>query len=196
MSFKSHIYDRQEIAENTTNWPLFFLPLLTALLGYLLVDIIETLGITIMILSVIGMYINLYKDWGKREEEGKYIGEINLTADFFILGQETVKTSDVKDLKIVIGYTKGYKHWHRYGYTVDSGSRSSLEFTINGLRKHYNFQIFSDSQVKDLKTVLNGLYEKGMFVKEIYLGERAYLLENLDFEEIQEFKKKYKLGKK
>jgi hypothetical protein len=194
MGFKSHIYDRQEIEENTTNWPLFFLPLLTALLGYLLTDINETLGVTILALSIIGMYFNLYKDWGKKEEEGKYIGEINLTADLFTLDKEAVKTSEVKDVKIEIGYTKGHKHWHRHGYTVDSGTRSSLEFTINGLRKHYNFQIFSDRQVKDLKIVLAGLYEKGIFVKEFYLGERTYLFDNLDYEDIQEFKKKYKLG--
>jgi hypothetical protein len=193
MSFKSHIYDRQEIEESTTNWPLFILPLLTGLLGYLLTDINGTLGSTIMVLSTVGMYFNLYKDWGKKEEEGKYIGEIILTEDIFTLDRETFKTTDIKNLKIEIGYTKGYKHWHRYGYTIDSGTRSSLEFTITGLRRHYNFQIFSDRQVKDLKMVLEGLYEKGIFVKEFYLGERTYLLDNLDYEDIQEFKKKYKL---
>ncbi len=113
MSFKSHIYNRQEVEENATNWPLFFLPLLTALLGYLLTDINGTLGSTIMILSIIGMYFNLYKDWGEKEEEGKYIGEINLTADLFTLDKEVFKTSNVKDVKIEIGYTKGHKHWHR-----------------------------------------------------------------------------------
>jgi len=193
MNFKSYIYDRHDIEETATNWPLFFFLLLTALLGYLLTDINGTLGVTIMILSIIGMYFNLYKDWGKKEEEGKYIGEINLTADLFTLGKETVKTSDVKDVKIEIGYIKGHKHWHRYGYTVDSGTRSSLEFTINGPRKHYNFQIVSDRQVKDLKIILAGLYEKRIFVKEFYLGQRTYLLQNLDYEDIQEFKKKYKL---
>ena len=194
MSFKSHIYDRQEIEESTTNWPLFFLPLLTGLLGYLLTDINGALGSTIMILSTVAMYFYLYKDWGRKEEEGKYIGEIHLTPDQFTIDKETIKTSNIKDVKIEIGYTKGHKHWHRYGYTVDSGTRSSLEFTINGLRRHYNFQIFSDRQVKDLKIVLAGLYEKGIFVKEFYLGERTYLLDNLDYEDIQEFKKKYKLG--
>ncbi len=146
-----------------------------------------------MILSIIGMYFNLYKDWGEKEEEGKYIGEINLTADLFTLDKEVFKTSNVKDVKIEIGYTKGHKHWHRYGYTVNSGTRSSLEFTINGIKRHYNFQIIFDRQVKEVKTVLEGLYERRIFVKEFYLGERTYLLDNLAYEEIQEFKKKYKL---
>lgn len=194
MSFKSHIYDRQGIKDNTTDWPLFFLPFLTALLGYLLTDISETLGATIMLLSCVGMYVNLYKDWGKKEEEGKYIGEINLTADLFTLGKEVIKTSDIKDLKIEIGNTKGHKNWHRYGYTVDSGTSSSLEFTVNGIKRHCNFQIFSSKQVNDLKMVLEGLYERRIFIKEFYLSERTYLFENLDYEDIQEFKKKYKLG--
>ncbi len=76
---------------------------------------------------------------------------------------------------------------------MDSGTRSSLEFTINGIKRHYNFQIISDRQVKEVKTVLEGLYERRIFVKEFYLGERTYLLDNLAYEEIQEFKKKYKL---
>lgn len=193
MSFKSHIYDRQEIDENTSNWPLFLLPLLTALLGYLLTDINGTLGATILVLSMSLMCYDLYKDWGKKEEEGKYIGEIDLTADLFTLNKETFKTCEIKDIKIEIGYTKGHKHWHLYGYTVDSGTRSSLEFTINGVKRHYNFQIFSDRQVKDLKNLLAGLYERGIFVKEFYLGERTYLLDNLDFGDIQEFKRRYKL---
>lgn len=193
MSFKSHLYDRQEIEENATNWPLFFLPLLTVLLGYLMIDINETLGATIIILSIIGMYFNLYKDWGKKEEAGKYIGEIILTSDLLTLNKEVFKTSDITDIKIEISHTKGHKHWHRHGYTVDCGTRSSLMFTVNGTRKHYNFQIFSDRQVNDLKNVLLGLYQKGIFVKEFYLGERTYLLDNLDYEDIQEFKRKYKL---
>jgi hypothetical protein len=194
MSFKSHIYDRQDIEEYNYNWPLFFLPLLTALLGYLLLDISETLGSTAIILSIIAMFFSLYKDWGKKEEEGKFIGEIVLTGDLFTVGKETVKTSNMSNLKIEIGHTKGYKHWYQYGYTVDSGTKSSLEFNVNGVKSHYNFQIFSDRQLNDLKVVLEELYDKGIFVKEFYLGNRTYLLENLDYEDIQDFKKKYRLG--
>jgi hypothetical protein len=193
MIFKSHIYDRQEIEEDRNNWPLFFLPFLTGLLGYLLTDVNESLANSIIILSIIGMSFNFYKDWGKKEEEGKYIGEIILTGDLFTLDKEIIKTSEIKNVKIEIGYAKGYKHWHHYGYTIDSGTRSSIEFTINGKKKYYNFQVFSDRQIKDLKFVFTGLYEKGIFIKEYYLGERTYLFENLNYEEIQEFKKKYKL---
>lgn len=194
MSFKSHIYDKQEIVENTTNWPLFILFLLILLLGYLLIDLNGTLGSIIMILSMIGMTFDLYRNWGKTEEQGKYIGEIILTGDLFTLNNEIVKTSDIDDLKIVIGYPKGYKHWHRHGYTVESGTSSSLEFSMKGLVRHYNFQIISDEDIKDLRKVLEELYIKGIFVKEFYQGERTYLLEELDYEDIQEFKKKYRLG--
>jgi hypothetical protein len=192
MGFNSYLYNRKEIKDNSTNWPLFLLFLLTTYLGYLMIDIFEALGVTIMIISFIGIFIDFYKDWGKKEEEGKYAGDISITSDHFILGKEKFETSEIKDLKIEISYIKGYKHWYHYGYTVDSGTRSSLEFTINGVRKQYNFQIFSNKQISDLKLVLLGLYEKGIFVKEFYLGERTYLLENLSYEEIQDFKKRYK----
>jgi hypothetical protein len=54
--------------------------------------------------------------------------------------------------------------------------------------------MFSHNQVKDLRTVLEELYTKGIFVKEFYLGYRTYLLEKLDDDDTQEFKKKYKLS--
>ena len=193
MIFKSHIYNRQEVVEDTTNWPLLFLTILTGMLGYLLLDVNEILGSLIMALSMAGMFVNTYKDWGKKEEEGKYEGEIILTSDQFTFNKETINVSDVKDLKIMIGYLKGHKHYHHYVYTVDSGTRSSIEFYSNGIKKQYNFQLFSSKQVSDLKTVLEQLYTKRIFVKEFYLGERTYLLENLSYEEIQEFKKKYEL---
>jgi hypothetical protein len=81
------------------------------------------------------MYFYLYRDWGKKEEPGKYVGEIVLTGDLFTLDKETVNTSDLNQLKIEIGHTKGYKHWHRYGYTVSSGTTSSIELTVKGKKK-------------------------------------------------------------
>ena len=69
MIFKSHIYNRQEVVEDTTNWPLLFLTILTGMLGYLLLDVNEILGSLIMALSMAGMFVNTYKDWGKKEEE-------------------------------------------------------------------------------------------------------------------------------
>jgi hypothetical protein len=193
MSFKSHIYDRSEIEESSQNWPLFFLLVLFCVLGYLLTDISKTLGIATLLLSTVGIYSYLYRDWGKKEREGKYVGEIILTGDTFILNKETIKTSEISEMKIEIAYTKGHKHWSKWGYTVDSGTNSRLELTVKGKRSAYNFQLYTDGQIRDLKKVIEELYARRIFVKEFYLGERTYLLEELNYEEIQEFKKKYKL---
>ncbi len=194
MSFISHIYDRQEIEENENDWPIFFLLILSLLLGYLLTDVLEALGTTIMILTAIGTYIYLYKDWGKKEAEGKYVGKLILTSELFTLNDETINTSEVNELKIEIGHTKGYKHWHRYGYTICSGTTSKLQISVKGVKRSWNFQLLAQAQVKDLKGVLEELYDKGIFIKEYYLGNRTYLLEELNYEDIQEFKKKYKLS--
>jgi len=99
----------------------------------------------LIILPKFSLQLNRYFTAGLRreeEEEGKYIGEIILTADQFTLHKDVVRTSEIKDLTIVIGYTKGHKHYHRYGYTVDNGTRSSIEFTLKGEKRHYNFQIY------------------------------------------------------
>lgn len=193
MSFKSHIYDRQEIDEST-NWTGFILLLLLCLLGYLLTDVYESLGATILLFSALGTMFYFYKDWGKKEPEGKYVGELILTAEQFVIGKDIVDTSDINDLKIEIGHPKGFKLWHRFGYTVASGTTSKIELTAHGQKRQLNFQLFSDGQLRELKNVLEGLYKEGIFVKEFHLGNRTYLLQELDYEDIQEFKKKYQLS--
>lgn len=196
VTFKSHIYDRTEVERDTTNWALVLLPLPCALLGYLLTYLNGTLGAALIILGVIVVFVNVIREWGQKEPAGKYIGQLILTGDTFTIDKEIIRTSDLDDLKIEISYFKGDKHWHRYGYSIDSGTRSSLEFKINGVKRQVNFLLLSESQLKDLRSVLDQLYTKGIFIKEFYLGERTYLLEYLDYEDIQEFKKTYGLIQK
>lgn len=192
MTFKSHIYDRKEI-DDSTNRTGFILLLLLCLLGYLLTDIYETLGATILLFSALGSMFYFYKDWGKKEPEGKYVGELILSGDYFVIDKDTVNTSDIDDLKIEIGHPKGFKLWHRFGYTVSSGATSKMELVVKSYKRQFNFQLLSEGQLRDLKQILEKLYLKGIFVKEFYLGNRTYLLEELDYEDIQEFKRKYRL---
>ncbi len=193
MSFESHIYDRQEIKESNSNWPLTIVLLLALIFGYLLTDISRTLGAVIIIVGIIGIYFHFYKDWIEEEEEGKYIGEIILTADQFTLHKDVVRTSEIEDLKIEIRNIRGHKHNKHFGYIVDSGTHSSIEFTLKGEKRHYNFQILSVGHLKELKNVLEELYKRNIFVNEFYLGSRTYLLRKLNYAGIQEFKKKYDL---
>jgi len=193
-SFKSHIYDRSEVEDIDFNWPLILLFLTIGLLGYLLVDVNPTLGLLLMFLSIIASYASRYKDWGKQERQGKFVGEIILTGDVFTLNGEKIDTSEIKDLKIEIGHTKGYKEWHRYGYTVSCGTKSCISLTARGVKYVHNFGISSVDQLNDLKKVLENLYSRGVFVKEFYLGVRTYLFNDLGYEDIQKFKKKYRLN--
>ncbi|MBS1507418.1 MAG: hypothetical protein JSS79_12295 [Bacteroidetes bacterium] len=192
MIFRSHIYDRKDI-DDSPKWGGFVFLFLFFILGYLLTDVIESLGKAILIGCALATPIFLYKDWGKKKPEGKYVGELILTGDRFIIGENTVDTSSITDLKIEIGNPKGFKEWGRYTYTLSSGTTSKMEVTAKGVKHQFNFLLFSDSQLKELRVVLEQLYSKGIFVKEFYLGNRTYLFEELGYEEIQEFKRKYKL---
>ena len=193
MTFKSHIYDREEI-EDGTNWVVIILFLLLIILGYILTDINGQLGVSIIILSGLGATIYLYKDWGKKEPEGKYVGEIALTVDKFTFDKDNIETSEITELKIDIGHSKGFKLWSRFGYTVSSGTNNQIDLITNGQKRSINFQLFSSLHLKELIQILEGLYLKGIFVKEFYLGKRTYLLKDLSYDEIQEFKSKYKLS--
>jgi len=192
MTFKTYIFDKTEI-DDSTNWPLFILLFLVVLLGYYLSDIYESLGAVILLIGSVGTTVYFYKDWGKKEPEGKYVGELILSGDYFTICKDIINTSEISELKIELEHPKGFKIWHRFGYTVSSGTTSKIEFVLNGNKKQFNFQLYSDSQLKDIRQVLEKLYQKGIFVKEFHLGNRTYLLKKLAYEDIQEFKKKYRL---
>lgn len=194
MIFKTHIYDRETIIESSNYWGFFLLTVMLAFLDYLLTDIMNGVGITLMMVSVALMNYLLYRDWGKKEPEGKYVGDLILSPDQFIINKEVVLTSEVSEIKIELGHPKGFKMWHLYGYTVSSGTTSKLEWVVKGVKRHCNFQLYSDSQLKVIKLVLEQLYLKHIFVKEFHLGNRTYLLEDLGYEDIQEFKRKYGLS--
>jgi hypothetical protein len=193
MIFKTHIYDRESIEGSSNYWGLFILALLLSVLGYLLNDILNGISMLLMLFSTGFLYYLLYRDWGKKEPEGKYVGELILSPDQFTIDKEVLLTSEINELRIEIGHPKGFKMWHRHGYTISSGTTSRMEWTIKGKKRHCNFQLYSNSQLKEIKQVLEQLYLKHIFVKEFHLGNRTYLLEELDYEEIQEFKKKYGL---
>lgn len=193
MSFKSHIFDLSKIEDKHSFVSFGLFLMLMLVLGYLLLGISYSVGTTIIWLGLLGLIVNIIKNWVKKDPEGEYVSEFVLTGDKITLNEKTINTSDISNLKINIGYPKGYKHRHRYGYIVDSGTRNKIEFTFNDQELSFNFQLFSDFHLQELKKVLELLYVKGIFVSEYYFGQRTYLLKNLNYEEIQDFKKKYKL---
>ncbi|HAF29557.1 MAG TPA: hypothetical protein DCG75_10960 [Bacteroidales bacterium] len=186
MEFSSHIYDRNTI-KGDNSFKVFLLTILLLVLGYFLIDISKITGLLIILLSISILY---FFHWNKKEPEGKYIGEIKLTKDTFVLNNETFETKDIDEVKIELEYPKGKKMWNRIGYNVCSGTRNKLEILVNGQKKKCNFLLLSDKHLRDIVHVIEELYTKGIFVKEFYLGDRTYLLKKLSLEEIKKFKKK------
>jgi hypothetical protein len=191
VSFRSHIYDREGLDGFEFEWRFLVLMFLLFLLIYLLEDVSKTLAFFVTIPAIIAMLWNMYKDYGKKELQGKYVGELILDPTEFLLNKERIVTAEIEDMRIAIGHPKGEKLWHRYGYTIASGTKSELELTVKGIKRKYNFLWIDDSEKKNLLPVLEGLYKKRIFVREYFRGERTYLFEELSYEEIQEFKKKY-----
>lgn len=200
MAFKSAIYDRSgvkgELKERA--WQEGLLVVLVALLfllACLLRDVSRPLELLVILGFAIGMFYWLYKDWGKREPAGKHVGDLILTEEQFILDMVIVKTSEITALRIEIGLPRGYFHWRLdgSGYRRDSGTTSMLELTSNGQTYQLNFLWDSDTRLESIKQILKHFYSRGLFVKEFYRGARTYMMEELEYEEIQEFKKKYKL---
>jgi len=198
ISFRSRIYDRSGVEpysayqENSLVWIVFILFLI---IGYLLMDYYPNISILLLFSCFIYVIFDIFKDWGKLEPEGKLIGKLIFTPHTLTFHQQIFATPDIKDIKIDIHNFRGHKNWHQkwriHTYTVDSGTESSIEINVNGTIQSFHFQLTSNRHLDNLMNVLEHLYLKGINIKEYLHGERTYLLQKLNYKEIQEFKKKY-----
>lgn len=159
-------------------------------------DYYPNVSIIILLLCLIYYIYDTFKDWGKLEPEGQLIGKLIFTPDSLTFHQQIFTTSAIKEIKIDINDFKGHKNWRKkngifYTYTVDSGTESRIEINVNGTIQGFHFQLTSKRHLDDLIAVLGHLYLKGINIKEYLHGGRTYLLQKLNYKEIQEFKKKY-----
>ncbi len=191
MPFNSHIYDRTGLDSFRFEWLPFTLTLLIGVLGYVLKDINDTLSVMSYLVCSGGCAWLTFKDFKIWESPGRFVGELKLDVDEFDFNGERINTDDILDLRVYIGKSRGEYTGHRYGPLYSSGTGSFIELKTKNFKRSYNFMWRSDSQLKELRPVVEGLYKKHIFVKEYFHGERTYLFEELSYEEIQAFKKKY-----
>ncbi|KYG83577.1 hypothetical protein [Roseivirga echinicomitans] len=165
--------------------------ILIAAIGYLIMLIQEQDFNWLIFFGGMSALFSQYLDTGERPVLGTHLGEIILEESQITLLGRSFPISEIQSLKIGFNRYKDQKVHSRYTlYYYMSGIENEITLQTKAETLSYNFMILNSNHVHDIIEVLEYYYQQGLFVQE--LG-RTYLGKSLDYEEIQEFKKKYNL---
>jgi len=135
--------------------------------------------------------------WGWNEYYPKnYIsqGSIKLSISDIIIDNQKYALEDVDSLTFDINNYKGKRMRYPYalpaGPCLAQGDNNFIRFNYKGADIELQFLLKSNVEVKILGEYLTQLYVNGVSFAETMNGGKSYGLENLNYKEIQEYKKK------
>lgn len=166
--------------------------ILVGVIGYLIATFQGHQVNALVAIGGLGAIGSFYFDIGEKPILGDYIGEIVLTEKDITLNGEKINILEVNGLNISFNTYQNQKIFHRYGYYFLSGTENKISVKTGGKEYNYNFLIYNRNHISDILSVLHFYYKEGLFVNE-NPGNRTYLGKDLSYEEIQDFKAKYKL---
>lgn len=95
-------------------------------------------------------------------------------------------TFDINDFK---GMRVKYPSVYPAGPCLSQGINNFIRFNFNGIEYSIQFLLRSETELNDLGRYLNQLYVHKIDFVETYGGGKSYGLKNLNYAEIQEYKK-------
>jgi hypothetical protein len=130
----------------------------------------------------------------KNYRKTQIVGKIEIKGDSISLSQgDSEVLFDIKkisDLKITYNGYDGMT----IGRYVDNGDLNKISFHYLDKLYKYQFDLDSIERIADLKTLFQTWYSMGIKFKEYYKGKRSFLFEShIEYNEIQELKRKYKI---
>jgi hypothetical protein len=191
--------------------PWIVTPVVLALLGYVVLDwklvyVGLFLGIGIVLLLL------YYKGLSEEEATPLPFQPLHLNAETIEIGSNRYNIKSLQVLRLTIGHYKGeptlppnIRTWQKVAEVLGSntgsgylpeffdGTDSRLAFTAGGEKISVPFYLESEAQQAQFKSLLKGWYAAGIAFKEFREGSRTYLMERLNYAEIQVFKEKFGL---
>jgi hypothetical protein len=189
--FESSIYEPPYWKKPPKRTYGLVISVLIAVIGYLIMLIREQDFNWLIFFGGISAFFSRYLDIGEKPVLGEYLGEIILEETKIKLLKRSFLISEIQSLKIGYGHYKNQKIHNRYTiYYYHSGTENEITLQTKTETLKFNFMVLNRNHITDIIQVLECYYEQGLFVIE---SGRSYLGKSLNYEEIQEFKKKYNL---
>jgi len=192
-SFKSAIYNAPYHKKPSNSNIGISICLLIAAIGWLLIELqVNNAGLLLGI-GIMGATLSLYLDIGKTPKTGEPIGALIIDKNGIEIMDDQIDISDIREFSIDFRAYKKQKVFNRFTvviYEYRAGTENTIALKAGQKEVKYHFMIRHSGHRIDLINALEHYYEAGIFVKE---AERTYLGKELAFEEVQAFKKKYRL---
>lgn len=189
---KTHVIKFPKIRVRTKLKALAFsLILLTYLTAFIFQDIMfwSIAGITLVICGSWWDYLTY-----SREDPMPFLAEpIIFDEDNIVINGEVFAVNEVQNLKIVLNNYDGETMKGR-GRWILNGTNNHLSFVHLKKRISIMFYVISEEQKKQFKTLFDRWYNNHVPFYEGNVSGKTYLLERLDYSEIQAFKRKYKIS--
>ena len=150
-------------------------------------------SIAFLIIFVCGFwYENLTKS---REDPKKYFSDnLIIGTNQISIAGTVYETNTINNLKININDFDGEEiSMARGGKKVLNGTNNRLSFDYLDNHIYFQFYIVSEVQKEQYKDLFEIWYKTKFKFYEGNIGGRTYLLERLNYQQIQEFKKNYEI---
>lgn len=191
--FESAIYEPPHWKKPSRETYGIVISLLLAAIGYLIMLIQNQEFNWLIFLGGMSLVCSRYLGIGEEPILGDYLGEIILEKDKVTILDSTFSIDEIKLFKIEFAsYKKKRISCTHTLYYYLSGTENKITIHTKDQKLSHNFMVLNRNHKTDIIETLAHYYEQGLFVRE-YGDGRTYLGEQLDYEEIQTFKKKYNL---
>ena len=128
-----------------------------------------------------------------RENPEKYFNKpLVITENEIALGEMTFLVKELTNIKVMINEYDGEILGGR-GKKILNGTKNFVYFSHPSGRIAIRFYICSEEQKNTFKLLFDGWYKSKVNFYEGNVSGRTYLLESLNYKQIQEFKKRYEL---
>jgi len=130
-----------------------------------------------------------------REDPTQFIDKtLIIDTDEIVLGDTTYEIDKAEHLKILINEFDGQiSATGRGARMILNGTDNELSFSYLGKNIYVPFYINSEIQKEQFKTLFDSWYRQKIKFYEGSIGGRTYLMQTLNYQQIQDFKKEYGL---
>lgn len=150
-------------------------------------------GVALLTLVVCGLW-NQYLITSREDPEQYFYKAIRFDTDQIIISDTVYKINLMSTLKILINEFDGQKSaTGRGARMILNGTDNELSFSYQNKTVCITFYINSETQKEQFKTLFDDWYKNKIEFYEGTIGGKTYLLQILNHQQIQEFKKNYEL---
>jgi hypothetical protein len=193
--FESSTYQKKDTSYLEERYMLLWLIFSGMAILFLILELSSLYFIISLITSTVFYFKWRYFNTGKEKLDGKFQAQLKLSKTSIYIDNEEFPVEKLENIGVHIRHIFGDKVTSAWNiYTIKNGTDNAIEFTYKNKNHQYNFWIKSENHKEELRNVLKDWYLAKIKFKETFNKNKSFLLEDLNYDQIQAFKSQYQLN--